>query len=1055
VAEARRERKVVTVLFADLVGFTSRAEQLDPEDVAAELGRYHAHVREELERYGGTVEKFIGDAAMAIFGAPVAHEDDPERAVRAAFAIRDWAQDAGVEIRIGINTGEALVTVDARPEAGETMAAGDVVNTAARLQSAAPVNGILVGEQTHRATERRIEYREAGPVDAKGKAAPVDAWEAVQARARIGVDRVHGAALVGRTREVALLEDALARTLGERSPQLVTLVGVPGIGKSRLVLELYGAVERHPELISWRHGRCLPYGDGVTFWALGEMVKAQAGILDGDEPAEAERKLSSAVDDPWVESHLRPLVGLGGAPEAGGDGRDEAFTAWRRFFESLADERPLVLVFEDLHWADDHLLDFVDHLVDWAGSVPVLVVGTARPELFTRRPDWGGGKPNSLTVSLSPLSDDDTAKLLHELLGSVLPAETQAELLGRAGGNPLYAEEFARILRDRGGGSDVPETVQGLIAARIDLLEPVEKTLLQDAAVIGKRFWTGALDSLAGVSDRTLDQRLHALERREFVRRERTSSVLEQSEYAFRHLLVRDVAYGQITRADRAAKHLAAARWVEQLGRREDLAEMLAHHYLQALELTVAAGGSVDSFAAAARRALADAGERTFALNAYGAAARFFRAALDLPSEDGLGRARLVLRLGRALFLLGEPDLPLLEQARKELIAAGDSEGAAEADAILAETHWIAGDRDPAFENLTSARRLVENLPPSPAKARITALASRLHMLAGDYPESMRLGEEALQMARSLGLRETEAAALVNLGSSHGRTQEGLKLLEQAIGVAREANAAFELCRAIGNLASQQWLLGDLSRAASLWREADLEAERYGQSGFARWFRGLRPKVAFELGDWAQAEAEANAFIAEVEGGAPHYLASEPYLIRTIIRVARSDNESGDVDRAIELARRAKDPQILYQSLAMAAHALSAAGDDERALAFAEEVVAAIRAGHPFGFAVWCAPMLAWTLARVGRRGEAVEALFADLAEIPWGRAAEAYARGDSRRAAEVLDEMGAVASAAYCRLEAARAGDLSQLEPALAFYRSVDAERFVREGEALLDASA
>ena len=1052
--EARRERKVVSVLFADLVGFTSRSELLDPEDVADELGRYHAHVRADLERHGGTVEKFIGDAAMAIFGAPVAHEDDPERAVRAALAIQEWALEEGIEVRVGINTGEALVTVDARPEAGETMAAGDVVNTAARLQSAAPVNGILVGEQAYRATERAIEYREAAPIEAKGKAEPVPAWEAVQARARIGVDRVHGASLVGRAREVSLLEDALARTLGERSPQLVTLVGVPGIGKSRLVFELYGAVERHPELISWRHGRCLPYGDGVTFWALGEMVKAQAGILEGDEPADAERKLAAVVDDPWIASHLRPLVGLGGGAETGGDAREEAFTAWRRFFEELADERPLVLVFEDLHWADDHLLDFVDHLVEWASGVPLLVVGTARPELLTRRPGWGGGKPNAVTVSLSPLSDDDTARLLHELLGAVLPADTQVELLGRAGGNPLYAEEFARMLRDRGGEGEIPETVQGLIAARIDLLEPDQKALLQDAAVIGKRFWTGALASLAEIGDTVLEQRLHALERREFVRRERSSSVVEESEFAFRHLLVRDVAYGQIPRAERAAKHLAAAAWIEQLSRREDHAEMLAHHYLQALDLTAAAGGSVESFAAAARQALTDAGERAFALNAYDAAMRFFRAALDLPSGEDLGRARLVLRLGRTFFLLGEPDIPLLEQAREDLLAAGDFEGAAEAYATLGELHWLGGDRDPAFESLGRARRLVEDLPPSETKARVTTLASRLSMLSGDYPESIRLGEEALAMARELGLRGIEVAAMINVGGSRGTLGETMAMLEQAIPIAREANSMFEYCRAIGNLASQHWVSGELSRAASLWREAGEESERYGQKAFARWCRGLRAKVAYELGHWDEAYAEADAFIAEVEGGSPHYLAPESYLVRAKIRVARSESEDGDVDRGIKLARRAKDPQILLEILGMASHALDAVGEHERALALAEEVTDAFRTGEGMGFAVIVAPEIAWTLTRAARGEDAAQVL-EGITEIPWARAALTFARGDARGAAEILCGMGAVTSEAYCRLEAARAGDLTQLEPALAFYRSVGATRYLQEGESLMAVSA
>ncbi len=1055
-AVGRRERKVVTVLFADLVGFTSRAEQMDPEDVASELGRYHARVREELERYGGTVEKFIGDAAMAIFGAPVAHEDDAERAVRAALAIRDWAVEEAVEMRIGINSGEALVTLEARPEAGETMAAGDVVNTAARLQSAAPVNGILVGEQAYRATERAIEYRETEPVEAKGKPEPVAAWEAVRARARVGVDRVHGAALVGRAREVAFLEDALARTLSERSPQLVTLIGVPGIGKSRLVLELYGAVERQPELISWRHGRCLPYGDGVTFWALGEMVKAQAGILEGDDEAEAERKLAAVTDDPWIQSHLRPLVGLAGGGEGAGDAREEAFAAWRRFFEGMAEERPLVLVFEDLHWADDHLLDFVDHLVEWASGVPLLVVGTARPELLTRRPDWGGGKPNALTVSLSPLSDEETTRLLHDLLGAVLPAETQTQLLGNAGGNPLYAEEFARMLRDRGSDGEIPATVQGLIAARLDLLDPDQKALLQDAAVIGRRFWAGALVSLAERSG--LESALHELERKEFVRRERASSVADETEYGFRHLLVRDVAYGQIPRAQRAEKHLAAARWIEQLGRREDHAEMLAHHYLQALELTTAAGGSTEAFVDAAGRALTDAGERTLALNAPEVAARFFRAALEFSPESGARRGFLLLRLGRALFDLGALDLNVLEEARRELLEAGDVEGAAHAEETLCEHFWLAGDRDRAFEHLNRARELVAELEPSPVKARVIESAARLMMLSSRSGEAIQLGEEAIRMADGLGLAEIRVAAMVDIGTARADLGEdaGMMILRRAVEAAREASAPFELSRALGNLAAFHWIRGELDQPAGLREEALRVTEEFGQMGFSRWFRGVLLSIEYELGDWDGGRARADAFIAEVEAGAPHYLAAQCYLHRALIRLGRDESEglSRDIERGLASAERARDPQTLYPALALAAHIALEQDDAERALRLAEECLAGVAAAPALGFAQAFVHILAWVLTSVGRGADAAALLERRNGNV-WARAGIAFARGDPAEAAAVLAAIGARASEAYCRLAAARAGDLSQLEPALAFYRSVGATRYVREGESLLAASA
>src|SRR6266700_2966463 len=433
---AREERKVVTVLFADLVGFTSRAERMDPEDVRRLLAPYWSRLRGELERFGGTVEKFIGDAVMALFGAPVVHEDDPERAVRAALAIRDWAREEGeVQVRIAVNTGEALVNLDARPESGEGMAAGDVVNTTARLQAAAPVNGVLVGETTCRATRQAIDYRDADAVQAKGKMAPVRVWEAMAARSRVTSEAVSvSSPLVGRERELAVLSELLVRVRDESSPQLVTLVGVPGIGKSRLVYELMQVVERVGVLTYWRRGRSLPYGEAVPLWALSEIVKAQAGILESDSAEDGERKLAEAVvrvvpdarDAAWVETHLRALAGLTSQDETGGDRRSEAFAAWRRFFEGMAEHRPLVLVFEDLHWADEELLDFVDYLVEWASGVPILIAATARPELLERRPTWGGGKLNATTLSLAALSEADTSRLLAALVERpVLDAEEQ------------------------------------------------------------------------------------------------------------------------------------------------------------------------------------------------------------------------------------------------------------------------------------------------------------------------------------------------------------------------------------------------------------------------------------------------------------------------------------------------------------------------------------------------------------------------------------------------------------------------------------------------------
>jgi class 3 adenylate cyclase len=397
------ERKIVSVLFCDLVGFTAASEQQDPEDVRARIRPYHARLRQEIERYDGTVEKFVGDAVMAAFGAPVAHEDDAERAVRAGLRILEAIAalneaDPGLElrVRIGINTGEAVVALGARPERGEGIVTGDVVNTAARIESAAPVNAVAVSEQTYRATSRVFEYEPLPPVAVKGKAEPLPLWRAKAARARFGRDVgfQYDTPFVGRELEKPLLIGAFERAAQQRSVQLVTVVGEPGVGKSRLVAELFAYIDSKPGLTRWRQGRCLPYGEGITFWALGEIVKLEAGMLESDSADVAAAKLEAAVspEEPerqWLLQRLAPLVGVEAASAAE---REELFMAWRRFFESLATVSPSVIVFEDLHWADEALLAFLEYLAEWSQGVPLLVLCAARPELYERRPGWGAGQ---------------------------------------------------------------------------------------------------------------------------------------------------------------------------------------------------------------------------------------------------------------------------------------------------------------------------------------------------------------------------------------------------------------------------------------------------------------------------------------------------------------------------------------------------------------------------------------------------------------------------------------------------------------------------------------
>jgi predicted ATPase/class 3 adenylate cyclase len=1100
--EAREERKVVTVLFADLVGFTSRAEQLDPEDVRAMLSPYYARLRQELERRGGTVEKFIGDAVMALFGAPVAHEDDPERAVRAALAIRDGLTELNdadpkleLQIRIAVNTGEALIALGANPSEGEGMASGDVVNTAARLQASAPVNGILVGETTYRATERAIEYREAEPVAAKGKAEPVKVWEVHEPRARYGVDiGLRGRVpLVGREQELDVLLDALARARSESASQLVTLLGVPGIGKSRLVVELSAAVDEDPELIFWRQGRSLPYGEGVTFWALAEIVKAQAGILETDSAEEALEKLRRTVGDvvadqreaEWIESQLRPLVGLEDDAQPGGDRQAEAFGAWRRFFEHLAERSPLVLVFEDLHWADDGLLDFVDDLVEWVSAVPLLVVCIARPELLTRRPGWGGGKPNATTLSLSPLTHDDTARLVAALLEqAVLPADLQTSLLARAEGNALYAEEYVRMLQDRGflrrdngawrfeGSEDLPlpESVQGIVAARLDSLSPQEKALAQDAAVIGKVFWAGAVGAVGGTARGAVEDRLHALSRKEFVRRERRSSVAGEDQYIFLHVLVRDVAYGQIPRGARSAKHRAAAEWIASLSadRSEDHAEMLAHHYLSALELAQASGHDASEFAEAARLALREAGDRAFALHALAAAARFYAAALELWPPESPERPKLLFELGRARYYAEEEGEAELEEAAAMLVTLGDPETAAEAETFLGNLLGNRGEREREHRHLDRATELVAEVPTSRSKARTLAALAASQMMAGRMDEALGAGKEALAMAEELGLQDVRANALgtVGLGLVDAGELQGIAHLEAAVAISVENNlietarAHLVLAEAVSNY------LGDIRRAAELRAEGLDVATRFGLVHHIRFLHGERVVTHYWTGAWDEALRRGDEMLSESEASAPGYMDVQVRQVKARIALARDyPGAAEEASETLELALAMRDPQVLYPALAFSARSLLHTGRTAEAEAAAEELLA-LWAAAPASILqsnVQSFVDLAWVLSILGRGPELLSPARSARLQTKWIRAALAIVEGKFERAAEIYAETGSLPDEAYARLKAAEAlvaaGDRArgdaELQRAIAFYRSVDAKAYLREGEALLAQTA
>ena len=1063
------ERKVVSVLFADLVGFTERAERLDPEEVRKLLDEYHSRVRDELERFGGTMEKFIGDAAVGLFGAPLAHEDDPERAVRAALAIREAAGELHETVRVGVTTGEALITRDARTLEGEGMAAGDVVNTASRLQSGASPGAILVDEATLRATEHAIEYRDAPAVEAKGKAESIRVWEALAPRARLGVDiAFRGAAtLVGREVELDTLQDALARAKRERTAQLITLVGLPGIGKSRLVYELWATVEANPDLVYWRQGRSLPYGAGVSFWALGEMAKSHAGILENDSAESAERKLLEAVEHAipdeaerrWIGGHLRPLVGLG-REGAAGDQREEAFAAWRRFFEALAEERPLVLVFEDIHWADDGLLDFIDHLVEWTADVPVLVVCTARPELLDRRADWGGGKRNAATISLPSLTDEDVSRLLEELVG-----EPRPELVPRAGGNPLYAEEYARMLAQTGNGGALvlPDSVQGIIAARLDTLPLDEKAVVQDAAVLGKVFWSGELAHLTGLGMDAIERQLRSVERKEFVRRERRSSVAGETAYVFRHALVRDVAYGQLPRGRRIEKHQLAAEWIESLGgdRSEDLADVVAHHYLSALELARATGRETAALEQRARLALREAGDRAARLHAPVAAGQFYEAALELLPADDPDRPDLLYRYAFALRPQGRGVETLVETA-DVLLDAGDRERAAEVQAMTAEVLWTQGIQAEAFEYLEGASQLLDDARPSRQKAYVLASLARYRMNADEAETAVSIARQALEMASSLELDDLRAHALNTIGLARTMLGEpdGIQDLERALEIDEALNHP-DVTRAYNNLSSIYATLGDLERGFELLDKGLEAARRFGWVIALTWLQISELDKLYAHGRWDEALERIRTFLGpETEA---HRLERDLYVMRSLMGIARGrvDEALEDSSRALQLVPEAQEPQSNFPSLACRAWVLTEAGAlgaDE----FLDELAARWKMSPATGGAMWLA-FAAAAAERLGRTDDLLEAARASHMQTRWVEAAIAYCEGAFSEAARIYARIGSQPDEALARLRAAEAliaagrteEANAERELALELFHRVGAARYIAQAEALLAGSS
>ncbi len=972
------ERKIVSVLFVDLVGFTARSDRRDPEDVRATLRVYHELLKREIERFGGTVEKFVGDAVMAVFGAPVAHEDDAERAVRAALRIteaigelNDERPDLDLEIRAAVNTGEAVVALGARPEAGEGFVTGDVVNVASRLQGVAPAGGVVVGELTHRTTRGQIEYEALEPIMVKGKGEPLAIWKATGPRSRFGVDVEQRARipLIGREHELNLLKELYGRVVRDEVVQLVTISGEPGVGKSRLLWEFQRYVDDRPDLVYWRQGRCLPYGEGVTYWALGEALKAHAGILESDGPEEAAGKLASAVAEvvpdegerEWIRARVSPLVGV---TSEGGAERGESFTAWRTLFESIATTRPLMLIFEDLHWADEHMLAFVDHLVDWASQAPILVLCTARPELYERAPGWGGGKRNATTIGLSPLTSEETAMLLSGLLEqAVLPADTQATLLERAGGNPLYAEEFVRMLIDAGAlvhrgrtwelagdaQVSVPDTVQALIAARLDTLPPDRKELLHDAAVVGKVFWSGVLAEMVGVDEATVRTGLHELGRKELVRPAKRSSVRDQVEYAFWHSLIRDVAYGQIPRSARAEKHLAAARWIEATAgeRAGDVAELLVHHHEQALELSRAAGrGDVDELALSTGRVLVLAGERIQELDPAKAELSF-RKALELLPRGEPGRKTAWLGLCRVMQARAafQEIAELAEAALVEFRDLGDRLAEGAALVALHRARYWQGDSAGAEEPLLESLSILEDEPPSLELVDAFAAMTGRLMMRERSRECIGWATRTEELARELNAGRELFRAVGFRGMSRLNLGDpgGLNDVMGSLRGFRELGLGNETAVALINSGDAVWWLHGPARGLEVHREALGFAQRRGISSTANWVRGEMTWMLFDLGDWDELLRLADELLAVDRSGTQLGLVVAPMRARVLL--LRGDLASAlQVMETLDRARAVGDPQLVVPALTTAAMVESERGNVRAAIGLIRERVELIGA---------------------------------------------------------------------------------------------------------------
>jgi class 3 adenylate cyclase len=924
------ERRLVTVLFADLVGFTPFAEERDAEDVRDTLSRYFDIAQDVIGRYGGTIEKFIGDAVMAVWGAPTAHEDDAERAVRAALELVDAVRvlGEGIQARAGVLTGEAAVTIGAT---NQGMVAGDLVNTASRLQSVAKPGAVLVGETTFRAAAGAIAFEPAGDQALKGKSAPVPAWQALRVVAeRGGRNRTEAleAPFVGRDDELRLLKDLFHATGREQRIRLVSVVGPAGIGKSRLAWELAKYLDGLVERAWWHDGRSPAYGEGITFWALGEMVRGRAGLRETDDEATTRARIAETViehvPDPderrWIEPALLALLGYG--DRTGGVSSEQLFAAWRTFFERLSASGPVVMVFEDLQWADSGMLDFIDHLLEWSRNVPIYVLTLSRPDLLERRPDWGAGKRNFAGVYLEPLPE----KAMRELLAGLVPGLPESAvrtIVARADGVPLYAVETVRMLvaegsvtladgayRPTGDLTDlaIPETLTALIASRLDGLGPADRALVADAAVLGQTFTIAGLSAVSGVDEADLERRLPAFAKRELLRLEVDPRSPERGQYSFVQALVRDVAYNTLAKKERKAKHLAAARFFESLGT-DELAGALAGHYLSAWQ-SAPEGAEADALAVQARLALAAAAERAVSLGAHDQAVSFLEQALSVTKEPA-ERVELLARAAQsAEVALRNPDAErFLGEAIDLARAGGDRARVLGLTAFLVRV--IADQAHPAraLELGEAAWAEMSDLADTADGARLMAALARANSGLDRFEAGLAWTEKALELSERLGRDDIIANALISRASAlvrENRSREGMILMRGAaeLGLSAGVPEAERRARTLETFYSQ-W--SDPRAGLASARLGQELARKQGSRRYLALMAGNAVSCATRVGEWDWAVALIDEWIEE---NIDRALLVELLADRATIEAGRGSDPAQWLGRAEALLPELTDPQF-------------------------------------------------------------------------------------------------------------------------------------------------